>query len=986
MPSLIASVNNTIGNYETSFIYTLNASFNGIEGEINSAQIKIFIPDYLNIFLGDVRDPVKNVIQNEVLNGTEVVFDFESIVDLGVAVRLGFGVTFKEIAQNNTSFTLSANLIINEIDTMSALVDEITLSLSPQWEIKREIVLPTSSPASGSAIFYKVTLENFKDVGALGESINITCRGSDIIFLDSEYEVFGKDVSSKFPDKSADDILGTFSDNTLTFIIPSYKGQRYEFIYRAVLSDSLSVGEEASSFAFLSINGEEISQEVHEVTLSELIYNADISIYAPDYSLMGEYICYRMNIENTGNQILRNSVFKNELPSDVLFYQFRTGSFNIGAINQNLSAEYFIDYTTVNGLSGRFGPFNTDNSQTINLQSFLDNNDNIQTLSWDLKTLGIGTKSKISPQLLGVIKDSVILDTSIINHIHLTYSGESTELEKVENATTLIANYCVLNPSISYSVNSNPVRPLDVFKVTLSANCRNSRLLNPIFAFLMPKEFEYKGSENYSYTDIFEDISPLNPPVKIIENFNENGDTLVKFEFVDEYEFNFKQLTNIKISFDIQVKVASLGNTSSFLLLNTKNSTGIILNTGDIYVDNNNIAEDLTVSKNYAKSNTIKNTILYFVSTSSNKKVKGLLDTDYIEEPLIGKTVSGGSLEYLITVKNIGNAFLENIEIVDILPFIGDTGVIETTKNRNSEFNIFAISEVVATIMPENENVDFDIFYSKSQNPIRFGSNFNIIGTDDDWTDELFEDLSLLKAFKVKTKNLAIAPGETLKVAITATAPVGVPKNNVAFNSFAADVSYIDINNTYQHLLAIEPEKVGIEILESEPDTVKISGYSFLDSNSDGYFDDIEEVYINDVIVTLYDEDKKLIRYTATSTDFNNNNGQYSFENLKKGKYYIKFIIDDKKLKFTQQRLDSDTGSKVYPKTGTTLLLDLTQQDSLSNINVGILPKGKYTIKEILKINNQTRGVVRDVIKNQMLLTMKNEDALELIEFLEGKK
>ncbi len=979
MANLIIGVDRITGNFENTFIYSINASFNGISGDINSAQIKIFIPNYLNIFLGDVQNPIKDVQQNVLEDGTEIVFDFGKITDLGIAVRIGFGVSFKTEAINEQSFSARPVLFINDEENLSAFCDEISLILTPQFEITRQIILPASAPSSGSAVYYKLTLENFGDLGAEINNVVISCNSTEFLTLDNFYPVIGKDVSSKFSDKSADDLQGVFNNNNLVFTLPKYKGQRYEFIYRAVISDSLDIGTEVSSVALFSFDNEEIKEEFHEVTLSSAIYNANTSIYAPSYSLQNEYICYRINIENTGNQILTNAVFKNELPNEISYYQFSTGSFHIGAISQNLSAEYFIDYTTINGNTGTLGPYNTDNNTKVNLKDIILDDDNISSITWNINTLGIGVKTKSVPQLLGVVKSDLKTDTSIINHLHLEFDAGAQRAEKVENATTLIANYCILNPSFSSSVGTTPIKPGDVLTFNLMANCRNSRLKNPIFAFFMPKELEFISNENYIYSDIFTSISPMNPPAVVIENFNENNDTLVKFSFVNEYEFNFRQLSSIKISFDAKVKIGSLGNISSFLLLNTVNSTGVIPNTSDIYQDKNNIAQDETVLKNYAKTSAIKNAILYFVSTSSNKKVKGLLDTSFIEEPLVGKTVNGGTLEYLITIKNIGNANLENIEIVDILPHIGDTGVIQTSSKRNSDFPIYALSEVVATILPENKNIDFDIFYSKSVNPIRFGASFNIIGVDDDWTNEVFDDLSLLKSFKVKTINSIITPGETIKISITASVPLGVNINDVAWNSFAADVSYIDLNNNLQHLLAIEPEKVGIEIIEPALDKVSISGYSFIDDNADGYFNN-DESYINDVIVTLYDEDKNLLRYTSTTPSLDGKDGQYIFQNLDAKKYYIKFIIDDKKLKFTKQISDEDTGSKANSKTGVTKILDLTNTKQLDNINVGILPKGKYTLQEILKINNQTRGVVRDVIKNQMLLTMKQEDVLDLIE------
>ncbi len=979
MATILTQVDRTIGNYEDTFIYTLNASFNGVVGDINSAQIKIFFPDYLNVFLGDVRAPVKNVSETILPNGKEIIYDFGAITDLGIAVRLGFGVTFKTSALNGETYLSSQTMIVNGEEVTTYQSEVITLELTPQFELRREIVLPEADPSAGSAVFYKVTLENFGDLGAIIENIQIDCNGSDFVTIDTAFPVIGADNSTKFPDATADGLQPVFEENTLRFFIPTYKGQRYEFIYRAVISETLEVGTEVATIANWSIDEVPQDNELHEVTLAAPIFDASISIYAPDYSLASEYICYRMNINNVGNQILFNAIFKNELPPEINYYEFNTGSFYIGAIEQNLSAEYFIDYTTLNGVSGQIGPYNTDINTKVDLTELIAEGDNLSTLTWNLNTLGIGVQTRNTPQLLGIINSEVPLDTSVLNHIHLTFDGESGAVtEKVENATTLIANFCTLQPSISSSVNSNPVKPNDTVEFTFSANCRNSRLKNPIFAFLMPKEFEYLGSEQYIYNDIFTGRTPPTPPVRIIENFGDNGETLVKFSFINENEFSFRQLATIQIKFQARVVVGAIGSATSFLLLNTKGSTGIIPNTVDIYSDTKNIAEDSTVQRNYAKSNIITNRILFFVSTSSNKKVKGLLDSEFLEEPQVGKTVSGGTLEYLITVKNIGNANLDEVEVVDILPFIGDTGVIETKTPRNSEFPIYSLSEVVAVIVPEETAVEFDIFYSRSTDPVRFGGNFDVIGTDDDWTTEIPENLSELRAFKVRTKNVILKPTQTLKIGITATVPPNIPLNQISWNSFATDVVYTDLSGVKKHLLAVEPEKVGVEIVENDPETVKISGYSFLDNNGDGLFTQSDNL-VNDVVVVLYDEGGSQVRFASTVTDASGNDGQYSFENLPVGKYYVRFFIDDKKLKFTRQVLEQTNGNKASSK-GVTPLLDLTETKEMADINVGILPLGQYTLDEILKINNQVRGVLRDVIKNQMLLTMKQEDIIELIE------
>ncbi len=979
MPTLLTQVDKTVGNYEQVFTYTLNASFNGVVGDIESAKIKILLPSFFNLFIGNVGGAIKNATKTETSEGTEVVFDFGKIEDLGIAVRLGFGVTFTLEAQSGTTFICRPIMIINGEEFLDTTSDEIKLLLSPQFELSREIVLPVATPSSGSAVFYKVTLQNFGDLGAQIENVEIVCQSTQFLDIDENFIVKGEDTSTKFADTSANDTIGTFENNALKFTIPTYRGERYEFIYRAVLSDNLEVGEQITTTTNWSIDSVPQSNELHQFNLAEPIFDASISLYAPDYSLPGEFICYRMGIRNVGNQILQNSLFENNLPTDIDYYQFSTGSFHIAAIKQNLSDLYYIDYETENGVIGELGPYNTDVNTKVDLTAILQEGDVLSKLFWRLESLGIGVQSKASPELLGIINPNITQESSLGNRISLTFDVEGSTNERERNSTTLISNYCTLRPSLSSSVGTNPIRPNEEFTLTFNVNCRNSRLQEPILAFLMPKELIYIGNENYRFTDIFENSSPPSPPVELTYNFNEAGDTLVKFMFTAAYAFSFKQLSTIKISFDVKVAVGALGSISSFLLLNTENSIGFIPNSVDIYNDKDNIAGDESVSKNYAKSNTIDNIILFFASISSNKKVKGQLDTQYTEEPNVGKTVNGGTLEYLITVKNIGNADLEEIQIVDILPYIGDTGVIETDVKRDSKFPVYALSEVVATLMPENDKAQFDLAYSTSTDPIRFGSRFDIIGSDDNWTENSPEDLSLLRAFKVTTQNVVLKPSQTLKVAISASVPVGIPISLVAWNSFATDVIYKDLNGEEKHLLATEPEKVGVKIVESAPNTGRISGFAWVDEQIDGLYTQ-DEPFANDVGVVLYDENDTFIRYTFTRADLSGEDGKYSFENLPLGNYYVQFFIDDKKLKFTTQKSNVENGSKASRIGGRAPIYNLNETNVVDNVIVGIMPKGRHTLDEVMKINHQARGVVRDIIKNQMLLTMKQEDIIDLLE------
>ncbi len=113
MAKLITQLNRTQGTYQDVFIYTVNASFNGINEPITDASIQILFPDFLEVYLGDIQEPVKNVTQTALETGTLYTFEFGAISDVGIAVRLGIGAKFGPSAANATKVIIAPELWIN---------------------------------------------------------------------------------------------------------------------------------------------------------------------------------------------------------------------------------------------------------------------------------------------------------------------------------------------------------------------------------------------------------------------------------------------------------------------------------------------------------------------------------------------------------------------------------------------------------------------------------------------------------------------------------------------------------------------------------------------------------------------------------------------------------------------------------------------------------------------------------------------------------
>lgn len=960
--ALLTHLDITSGNYQQKFKFTVNASFSGISGDINSALVTVKFPTFLDIVPDDVGDPVKSVRVDADASFTTVTYDLGSITDLGISLRLGISAQFKLGTPNLTTFVSLTEMFINGESTESSESELVTLTVVPKWEITRQMILPTVSPAAGSEVYYKVTLSNTGDLGSSISDVVIRCFSADGFIIDDSYKVSGLDVSSSFADSTADGILGVFADNNLSFTIPKYSGNEYFFIYRAVLAESLEIGTEITTDMTLSATEIESQSTPDNIIISDAIYDASLSLYGPDYTLQGEDILYTFGFNNTSNQILNSCVFKNDLPQENSYYKFETGSFRINALAENISLEYRIDYRTLSGISGSFGSFNTDSNISIDLNEILGS-DNLSSVTYIFPFIGVGVGVRNQAKIYGKVLESTETRSTITDAISLDFAGAGTTKTRSREKDTVVADICVLNPSISSSIGSSNLKPLDEYTMKLKFNCRNSRLLNPVVACFLPKELEFIGSESLSFSGAFGEGSPSLPIVELTENFAGTDQTLVKFQFVENFAYSFKQLANVTINFKVRVKIGSIGSISCFMLLATAGSTGFIPSSKTEYVQDSQISSYIPLQTNYVQTGNLQNSIILFASTASNKKIKGALDTDFTEEPKVGSTYEGGKLQYLISVTNTGNTEFTSVEIVDILPFIGDTGVILTGANRGSDFPVYAISEIYGLV--NGDSKDFDIYYSTSSDPVRFGSSFNIIGTDDNWSKTVPDDITTLKSFKLVANDINLSPNDTLQILVNATVPVGVEAEKIAWNSFAADVYYRDEDSKIQRLLAIEPEKVGIKVNNTPEGTVEIGGLVYLDSNNNGEYDE-SEIYLNDVGVVVLNEKMQIIDATFTSPDFSGNNGSYLFKNLPAGKYYIRYFIDTNKYKFAQCNEITE-------------LIDMTAITSKRDLISCVIDKDKRTISDIAKANRSARGMVRDIVKNQMLLVMKQESVIDLI-------
>jgi uncharacterized repeat protein (TIGR01451 family) len=195
-------------------------------------------------------------------------------------------------------------------------------------------------------------------------------------------------------------------------------------------------------------------------------------------------------------------------------------------------------------------------------------------------------------------------------------------------------------------------------------------------------------------------------------------------------------------------------------------------------------------------------TVAAGASLESLKLVKGSLDPAFTKFPDIGHTTIGGSADYQLTVTNVGNVAINKVTVIDILPFVGDTAVLNASAPRDSDWSPILTGPVIA---PPGVTVS----YSTSHNPCRPELNFNPPGcVTGSFSTTPPTPISAVASLEFSFPG-TLAAGQTLTLAWPMAAPPNAPVGTVAWNSFGFTGFRTD---TGAQLTPAEPNKVGIEV------------------------------------------------------------------------------------------------------------------------------------------------------------------------------
>jgi SdrD B-like domain len=277
---------------------------------------------------------------------------------------------------------------------------------------------------------------------------------------------------------------------------------------------------------------------------------------------------------------------------------------------------------------------------------------------------------------------------------------------------------------------------------------------------------------------------------------------------------------------------------------------------------------------------------------SAEAWVKGASDPVATRYPATATTDLSGTTTYEFSLSNSGSSPLSRLDLVDILPSVGDVTAAAPGEPRLSEWDM----ELVGVDKVEREDAfgalttvpagQFTVGLSTSRNPCRWDSSagdqvrasggvFAPVGAvtgpagcvPDTWS--AVTATPALSFALVYQPTAALAPGESLRITMRARLNGGPPPPSAtpreSWNSVAYTATLLGMNGPFT-LLTGEPLKVGVRYIDPAA-TAGIGGVVWKDFNANGLRDDGDASSLENIAVSVYDSAGVIVTTVQTDAD-----------------------------------------------------------------------------------------------------------------------
>jgi uncharacterized surface anchored protein len=673
-----------------------------------------------------------------------------------------------------------------------------------------------------------------------------------------------------------------------------------------------------------------------------------LSKTGPSSVYVGQIARYNLLFQNTGTVPMTDTKLVEAIPDELEVTRIYIGDNNRPAGTVPVSVEYQLNGGATWTSAGTFA---TPGAKCINVAPnsgggcsgtiTLSGGERITGIRWNYGNLPIGFAAT-SGTPTGI--DARVLSTPI-NGTIVNQAGLSSSYGGVSSTTGSNRPVRVIppaaRPSVQKSANPAAVNAGGLVTYTLRLDqatvdpTNPVPLLDPVLADLLASDLIYETGSATVTVNVPGAPTPL---IEVVPDYLSSGRTLLRWSWNG---YTMPPGQSIEVQFRARVRQGTptgfIGNTVTLAGWDNPNEQVNLdacqsraADTLDYDIDGN--TSELTCNSSIANVNVSPDAVIVSV-----KLVRGQADTSWHRYPDSGLTSPGGMADYQMVLTNTGTISLTDLTILDILPWVGDRGVIDP-QDRLTQWRPYLIQ-------PIRVPAGVAVFYSTQTNPCR-GPDLGLDAAEDAagcsapvWSSIPPEDLTTVQSIKLEFgQGFILRPQDSVTIEWPMRAPLGGTMGEIAWNSFGYYTQRVD---TSAYLDAAEPIKVGIARQEGIPPFY--GDFVWLDADTDGV-QDASEAGVNGVRVELFrstdllvgNADDRRVDYTATGADSSGNSGYYRFTDLNPGFYYAKFFPPIGYTVTLSGTAADGSDSDVDPATGLTELTELTNGEQDLSWDLGI--------------------------------------------------
>ncbi len=661
---------------------------------------------------------------------------------------------------------------------------------------------------------------------------------------------------------------------------------------------------------------------------------------SPNPPTLNQTFSYDLAISNSGNVPLDTMVVIDTLPVQLQLASVTTGAYsNLSDFAAGVGVKVSYEKNTALGTFTLWGSSpNTTTSSTLSTPPpGLGAGEYVTKVKWEYGQAQVGMNAGTRPVITGKIINPdnagapVAFGANIQNCAALTavYTAGPTNVNKSScNNFTLSGPFVQLNPGKD-NLSGGPFNTGQAvnWRLHVRSDARSSDpvpIEDVVATDLLPVDLVFVS---WSFDDRGTGLPA--PSFQSIPNYAGTGRTLLRWTWAaGSGNLGVNQEVWVLISTTIR-NGASFGSLSNTFNLQS-NAPGLSQRcSGSSQADSLDFDGDSNTAETICTSSGSV-TVAPVAHLISSKLVEGVCDGGFGSSS--AGTLVGGKVQYQLRVQNDGTVPMQNFVIIDILPFVGDTGVRDTSPRGSTWTPLLA-----APIIPPSGTT---LYYSTSGNPCRGEVGGPTTSCDPpNWTTVPPDPISSVRSFKVEFGSRVVGPFDFVSFSFNLTAPGDTPPASPAFNSFAYQADRADGLGS----LAAEPQKVGVS-LGSCP-AASLGDFVWVDVNKDGIQDD-GPTGLNGVYVRLFQPgpdgipgtlDDVPVAVTTTGTSPTNTAGWYNFPGLAPGSYFVCFTAPPTFIFTTPGQGTAATGSDANTVSGCTPVVTLAANENNPDVDAGLI-------------------------------------------------